>query len=214
MELPKGMRFAIPREEWEESPDFRRAVLDRMQHQEEREQAFLDHGADCFAIYQVRNDDALRDIRFESLDWLKSIRRTVERNNYDLVYTAPLPVSDSADAALNQLWYQFNNEHPADFQHPSMSVSDIVALKRDGVVTCHYCDSFGFEQLPDFLTPKPTVAELEDQVKNGQQISLMDLAGAVHREKGQKKSVVSQLKKQPQPGRKKTAPKKSAEKEI
>ena len=214
MELPEGMRFAIPREEWEESPDFRRAVLDRMQHQEEREQAFLDHGADCFAIYQVRNDDALRDIRFESLDWLKSIRRTVERNNYDLVYTAPLPVSDSADAALNQLWYQFNNEHPADFQHPSMSVSDIVALKRDGVVTCHYCDSFGFEQLPDFLTPKPTVAELEDQVKNGQQISLMDLAGAVHREKGQKKSVVSQLKKQPQPGRKKTAPKKSAEKEI
>ena len=214
MELPTGMRFAIPREEWEESPDFRRAVLDRMQHQEEREQAFLDHGADCFAIYQVRNDDALRDIRFESLDWLKSIRRTVERNNYDLVYTAPLPVSDSADAALNQLWYQFNNEHPADFQHPSMSVSDIVALKRDGVVTCHYCDSFGFEQLPDFLTPKPTVAELEDQVKNGQQISLMDLAGAVHREKGQKKSVVSQLKKQPQPGRKKTAPKKSAEKEI
>ena len=214
MELPKGMRFAIPREEWEESPDFRRAVLDRMQHQEEREQAFLDHGADCFAIYQVRNDDALRDIRFESLDWLKSIRRTVERNNYDLVYTAPLSASDSADAALNQLWYQFNNEHPADFQHPSMSVSDIVALKRDGVVTCHYCDSFGFEQLPDFLTPKPTVAELEDQVKNGQQISLMDLAGAVHREKGQKKSVVSQLKKQPQPGRKKTAPKKSAEKEI
>ena len=82
------------------------------------------------------------------------------------------------------------------------------------MVTCHYCDSFGFQQLPDFLTPKPTVAELEDQVKNGQQISLMDLAGAVHREKGQKKSVVSQLKKQPQPGRKKTAPKKSAEKEI
>ena len=214
MELPEGMRFAIPREEWEESPDFRRAVLDRMQHQKEREQAFLDHGADCFAIYQIRAGDDTRDIHFESLDWLKSIGRTVERNNYDLVYTAPLSASDSADAALNQLWYQFNNEHPADFQHPSMSVSDIVALKRDGVVTCHYCDSFGFQQLPDFLTPKPTVAELEDQVKNGQQISLMDLAGAVHREKGQKKSVVSQLKKQPQPGRKKTAPKKSAEKEI
>ena len=214
MEQPEGMRFAIPREEWEESPDFRQAVLGRMQHQEEREQAFLDHGADCFAIYQVRNDDALRDIRFESLDWLKSKGRTVERDNYDLVYTAPLPASDGVDAALDQLWYQFNNEHPADFQHPSMSVSDIVALKRDGVVTCHYCDSFGFQQLPDFLTPKPTVAELEDQVKNGQQISFMDLAGAVHREKGQKKSVVSQLKKQPQPGRKKTAPKKSAEKEI
>ncbi len=214
MELPKGMMLAVPREEWEQSPEFRRAVLDRMQHQEERERAFLDHSADCFAIYQVKDDDALRDIRFESLDWLRSKGRTVERGNYDLVYTAPLPAADSVEAALDQLWYQFNNEHPADFQHPSMSVSDIIALNRGGVVTCHYCDSFGFAQLPDFLTPKPTVAELEAQVKAGQTISLTDLAGAVHREKGQKKSVVAQLKSQPQPGRNKTAPKKSAEKEI
>lgn len=214
MELPEGMLLAVPREEWEQSPEFQRTVLDRMQHQEERERAFLDHSADCFAIYQVKDDDALRDIRFESLDWLKSKGRTVERGNYDLVYTAPLPAADSVDAALDQLWYQFNNEHPADFQHPSMSVSDIIALNRGGVVTCHYCDSFGFAQLTDFLTPKPTVAELEAQVKAGQTISLTDLAGAVHREKGQKKSVVAQLKNQPQPGRNKTAPKKSAEKEI
>lgn len=214
MELPEGMMLAVPREEWEQSPEFRRAVLDRMQHQEERERAFLDHSADCFAIYQVKDDDALRDIRFESLDWLRSKGRTVECGNYDLVYTAPLPAADSVEAALDQLWYQFNNEHPADFQHPSMSVSDIIALNRGGVVTCHYCDSFGFAQLTDFLTHKPTVAELEAQVKAGQTISLTDLAGAVHREKGQKKSVVAQLKNQPQPGRNKTAPKKSAEKEI
>ena len=211
MELPDGMMLAVPREEWEQSPEFRRAVLDRMQHQEERERAFLDHSADCFAIYQVKDDDALRDIRFESLDWLRSKGRTVERGNYDLVYTAPLPAADSVEAALDQLWYQFNNEHPADFQHPSMSVSDIIVLNRGGVVTCHYCDSFGFAQLTDFLTPKPTVAELEAQVKAGQTISLTDLAGAVHREKGQKKSVVAQLKGQPKQERKKAAPKKSAE---
>ena len=79
-------------------------------------------------------------------------------------------------------------------------------LSPAGVVSCHYCDSVGFVEMPDFLTPKPTVAELEDQVKNGQQISLMDLADAIHREKGQKKSVVSQLKNQPRSGRKKSAP--------
>lgn len=214
IELPEGMMLAVPREEWEQSPEFQRAVLDRMQHQEERERTFLDHSADCFAIYQVKDDDALRDIRFEPLSWLKSKGRTVERGNYDLVYTAPLLAADSVEATLDQLWYQFNNEHPADFQHPSMSVSDIIALNRGGVVTCYYCDSFGFAQLPDFLTPKPTVAELEAQVKAGQAISLTDLAGAVHREKRQKQSVVAQLKNQPQPGRNKTAPQKSAEKEI
>jgi len=100
MEQPEGMMFAVTREAWEESQDFRQAILDRMQHQPERERAFLDHAADCFAIYQVRDDDALRDIRFESLDWLNSKGRAVERDNYALVYTASLSAFASADAAL------------------------------------------------------------------------------------------------------------------
>lgn len=60
---------------------------------------------------------------------------------------------------------------------------------------------------------QPTVADLEAQVKAGMSISLMDLAEAAHREK--KKSVLEQLKSQPAQERPhKTAPKKSAEKEL
>ena len=60
---------------------------------------------------------------------------------------------------------------------------------------------------------QPTVADLEAQVKAGMSISLMDLADAAHREK--KKSVLEQLKSQPTQERPhKTAPKKSAEKEL
>ena len=36
-----------------------------------------------------------------------------------------------------------------------MSVSDIVAIKRDGKVSCHYCDSFGFAEVPGFLPDNP-----------------------------------------------------------
>lgn len=63
---------------------------------------------------------------------------------------------------------------------------------------------------------QPTVAELEAQAKAGEQISLLDLANAVQRERGdKKKSVVERLKQQPpQQDRKKTAPKKSAEREL
>ena len=57
--------FALPREEWEESPEFDKLVKDRMDHQEEREQAFLYHKGDCFAIYQVKHTDELRDIRYD-----------------------------------------------------------------------------------------------------------------------------------------------------
>ena len=233
--------FALPREEWEESPEFDKLVKDRMDHQEEREQAFLSHKGDCFAIYQVKHTDELRDIRYEGLEWLQSIGQTVQRDNYELVYTAPLLPSDLKGDTAEQLFYRFNNEHPADYRHPSMSVSDIVAIKRDGKVSCHYCDSFGFEQVPGFLPdnplknaemaveddygmidgiinngPKePTVAQLEQQARSGQPISLMDLAAAAHREdREKKKSVMEQLKSQPKAEHKKTAPKKSAEREI
>ena len=233
--------FAVSREEWEESPEFDKLVKDRMAHQEEREQAFLSHKGDCFAIYQVKHTDELRDIRYEGLEWIKSIGQTVQRNNYELVYTAPLQPSDLKGDTTEQLFYRFNNEHPADYGHPSMSVSDIVAIKRDGKVSCHYCDSFGFEQIPGFLPdnplrnaemaveddygmidgiinngPKePTVAQLEQQARSGQPISLMDLAAAAHREdREKKKSVMEQLKSLPKTEPKKTAQKKSAEREL
>ena len=233
--------FAVTREEWEESLAFDAQVKKRMDHQQEREQAFLDHKGDCFAIYQVKHTDELRDIRYEGLEWIKSIGQTVQRDNYDLVYTAPLAPGDLKGSVLDNLEYRFNNEHPADYRHPSMSVSDIVAIKRDGKVSCHYCDSFGFAEVPGFLPDNPlkntemaveddygmidgiinngpkeqTVAQLEQQARSGQPISLMDLAAVAHREdRDKKKSVVEQLKSQPKPEHKKTAPKKSAEREI
>ena len=147
--------FAVTREEWEESPAFDAQVKERMDHQQEREQAFLGHKGDCFAIYQVKHTDELRDIRYEGLEWIKSIGRTVQRDNYDLVYTAPLAPGDLKGSVLDNLEYRFNNEHPADYRHPSMSVSDIVAIKRDGKVSCHYCDSFGFAEVPGFLPDNP-----------------------------------------------------------
>ncbi|MCU6800258.1 LPD16 domain-containing protein, partial [Alitiscatomonas aceti] len=239
--MDHGGLFGVDREEWEKSPQFHEKVMERQEHQQEREQAFLSQNRDCFAIYQVKHTDELRDIRYEEMDWLRSIGQTVKRENYDLVYTAPLEPCKSPQAAVEQLYNQFNNDHPADYHHPSMSVSDIVAIKQDGKVSCHYCDSVGFTQIPGFLpqnplknaemtveddygmidgiinngAKEPTVAELEQQARSGQPISLMDLAEAVHREeRDRKKSVVDQLKSQPKAEHKKTAPKKSAEREI
>lgn len=231
-----GTMYAVSREEWEESPEFDARVQDRLNHQEERERAFLSHEGDCFAIYQVSENDPQR-LRFMNMDWLNAHDLSVERGNYDLVYTAPLSETGSIDGRLHKLFEQFNFHRPADFHSPSMSVSDIVAIKRDGVVSCHYCDSACFQEIPGFLPsnplknaemtveddygmidgiinngPKATVAELEAQARSGQPISLMDLADAVHREERDKrKSVMEQLRQSPKQERKKTAPKKSAE---
>ena len=238
--MDHGGLFGVDREEWEKSPQFHEKVMERQEHQQEREQAFLSQNRDCFAIYQVSRDDP-QNVRFMNLDWLKSHDISIDRSNYDLIYTAPLRESGTVPEQLEKLYQQFNLEKPVDFHSPSMSVSDIVAIRQDGKVSCHYCDSVGFTQIPGFLpenplknaemaleddygmidgiinngAKEPTVAELEQQARSGQPISLMELAAAAHREEREKKkSVMEQLKSQPKAEHKKTAPKKSAEREI
>ena len=238
--MDHGGLFGVDREEWEKSPQFHEKVMERLEHQQEREQAFLSQNRNCFAIYQVSRDDP-QNVRFMNLDWLKAHDISIDRNNYDLIYTAPLRESGTVPEQLEKLYQQFNLEKPVDFHSPSMSVSDIVAVRQDGKVSCHYCDSVGFTQIPGFLpenplknaemaveddygmidgiinngAKEPTVAELEQQARSGQPISLMELAAATHREEREKKkSVMEQLKGQPKTEHKKTAPKKSAEREI
>ena len=238
--MDHGGLFGVDREEWEKSPQFHEKVMERQEHQQEREQAFLSQNRNCFAIYQVSRNDP-QNVRFMNLDWLESHDVSVDRSNYDLIYTAPLSESGTVPEQLEKLYQQFNLEKPVDFHSPSMSVSDIVAIKQDGKVSCHYCDSVGFTQIPGFLpenplknaemaleddygmidgiinngAKEPTVAELEQQARSGQPISLMDLTDAIHRkEREKKKSVMEQLKSQPKAEHKKTAQKKSAEREI
>ena len=237
--MEHGGLFGVEHEEWEQSPQFHEKVLERQDRQLEREQAFFSHEGSCFAIYQVNRDDP-QNVRFMNLDWLQSHNLAVDRNNYDLIYTAPLNGSGSTMEQLETLYKQFNLQKPVDFHSPSLSVSDIVAIKQDGKVSCHYCDSVGFTEIPGFLPdnplknaemmleddygmidgiinngPKePTVAQLEQQARSGQPISLMDLAAAHREERDKKKSVMEQLKSQPRTEHKKTAPKKSAEREL
>ncbi|QNK40244.1 YodL domain-containing protein [Caproicibacter fermentans] len=233
--------FAVSREEWEESREFSAAIENRMKHQEQRESAFLKTSQSAFAIYQVKSGDELRDIRFEPLSWLESKGISVNHENYDLAYTAPLTDKGDTEERLAILWDRFNNNHPADYHRPSLSVSDIVALKQNGVVSCHYVDSFGFQEIPAFLKPEnylksaemsveddydmidgvidngknSTVAELEHKAKTGQPISLLELAEASRREHDEKKkSVVERLRNQPvSREHKKTAPDRGAEME-
>ena len=200
------------------------------------EQRFLNSPTDSMAIYQLCRDAPV-ELRFANLG---SLAAPPDPANYEAVYTREVYPDDDTGRILENFYYIFNDERPGDFAGHSLSVSDIVALKQDGKVSYHYCDSMGFQELPAFQKPEnylkaaemsmeddygmidgiinngpkqPTVADLEAQVKAGMSISLMDLAEAAHREK--KKSVLEQLKSQPAQERPhKTAPKKSAEKEL
>lgn len=105
---------------------------------------------DTFSIYQLKSGNETLDYRFEPLDAIRNNGLSVKPENYELVYTAPLTEKDS----LESIYTRFNIDHPADFKGHSLSVSDIVVLHQDGKDTAHYCDRFGFSQVPEFLQPE------------------------------------------------------------
>lgn len=173
---------------------------------------------DSFSIYQIKSGDEMRDYRFEPYDRLQATGRSVDRANYDLVYTAPL----DGKTTLEDIYRTFNIDHPADFKGHSLSVSDVVVLHQGGKDTAHYCDSFGFQQVPEFLRENPlrtaelsteqnenmidgvinntpSMGELEAKVKAGEQISLTDLADAAKAEAKKPKAQQSRKAQQKKP---------------
>ena len=228
--------FGVEREEW----DAVRGVV-TLSEQADTEKLFLENPQDAFLIYQIRRGGELDAYRFMNYDYLQSKGVTPERGGYDAIYTGGFMDYGNARTNLDMIYQRFNVDHPADFKGHSLSVSDIVALKQNGVVSCHYVDSIGFRELPNFLKPEnylknaemameddygmidgiinngpkqPTVADLEAQVKAGFSISLTELAAASHREQ-KKPSVLEKLReKTPEQAKNKTAPKRSAEREL
>ena len=124
---------------------------------------------DTFSIYQLKSGDETLDYRFEPLDAIRRNGLSVDPANYELVYTAPLTERDS----LEGIYTRFNVDRPADFTGHSLSVSDIVVLHQDGKDTAHYCDRFGFSQVPEFLEPersKEVTIPTPDQMETGETV--------------------------------------------
>ena len=120
-------------------------------HVDDMEQRFLNNPADAMAIYQLKSD-APAELRFMGLEHLDL---PPDKANYTAVYTSDLVPDDNTTRILENLYCIFNDDRPADFTGHSLSVSDIIALKREGVVSYHYCDSIGFVELPDFGKESP-----------------------------------------------------------
>ena len=115
------------------------------------------HDSDClsklfalteprYAIYQLKDDEKLRDYHFTNSEHLKKHGMYIDRENYDRVYRGRLQESET----LDDIYKRFNVDHPQDFYGHSLSVGDIISIKKDGAITTHFVDSFGYTEVPDF----------------------------------------------------------------
>ena len=119
-----------------------------------------------FSIYQVPPGPEGRDFRYRSYEDLQADGLSVDRKNYQLVYTAPL----DKDTTLDEIYRRFNIEHPADYKGHSLSTGDIVVFRQDGKQTAYYVDEGAdYRQVPDFFA-QPEKQLTPDECMTGEQI--------------------------------------------
>ena len=119
-----------------------------------------------FSIYQVPPGPEGRDLRYRSYEDLQADGLSVDRKNYQLVYTAPL----DKDTTLDEIYRRFNMEHPADYKGHSLSMGDIVVFRQDGKQTAYYVDEGAdYRQVPEFFA-QPEKQLTPDECMSGEQI--------------------------------------------
>lgn len=70
--------------------------------------------------------------------------------DYAAIYIKPIDHDDDVHITLEKIYQEFNLYHPKDFAGHSLSVSDVVLLKREGQIDAYMVDSIGFQKLDWF----------------------------------------------------------------
>ena len=122
---------------------------------EKIDETLLLHGESRrFAIYQMDSGDE-HTYQFMGMESAKSLGYTIDGKDYRMVYVAPwMPT-----ITLENIFERFNIDRPEDFRGHSLSVSDVIVINRGAEITAYYVDSFGFQELPEFVQQRMNMLE-------------------------------------------------------
>ena len=102
-----------------------------------------------FKIFQLKNT---RETEYGFMWWEFAKEHGFKMDDYEEVYSSEREYRRNF---LDILFEEFNINRPEDFRGHSLSVSDVVAVKRmDKKWHYYYCDSFGWEDITDRIKPK------------------------------------------------------------
>ena len=120
-------------------------MKDKDKNKKLQEAALVNGRRSLLGIYQLKENK--RDYLYAGSKELRTRGLEVHRENYELVYTAPLRFTDT----LDKIYERFNIDRPEDFTGHSLSVSDVIVRNQNGRVSARFVDSFGFGTLPAFV---------------------------------------------------------------
>ena len=169
---------------WEENKYLNE--IQSAQGSQHRLYTFLNTPMDLYAILQLRRTEETANERFMSYDYLKDQKKQPNFYHYNITYVAQLPHYTDLTTMLEDIYEKFNIARPQDFRGYSLSISDIVALKINTVISFHYVDSLGFKKLVDFL-PDHYLKNINNCTQN-ERISVLEY----HKEKSLQHKFVSQ----------------------
>ena len=129
----------------------------------EKENQLFDGNGEYYGIYQLR-ESGERTYQFMGMREASSFGFEIHGEDYELIYSDRLGMEDT----LNSLYEKFNINHPQDFTGHSLSVSDVVVMRKNGESKAYYVDSFGFTELPEFIHERLRLQEVSVEEKGEQ----------------------------------------------
>ena len=112
-----------------------------------------------FSIYQINVDRDTANVCFIGMESLEKIKGTKDVNAaaYDRVYDGKVDC-----ISLENIYQEFNVDHPADYTGRSLSVSDVVEIRESDTLKpgFYFVDSIGFKKISfdKSLCKEPTQA--------------------------------------------------------
>lgn len=100
----------------------------------------IKEGINMFFIYQLKKE--ARDLLFLSMKQLEKTGTGFSIKNYEMVHA-----EEYGGETLEEIFVRFNTAVPEGFKGHSLSVSDVVIIRLNGVDKGYYVDSIGFEEV-------------------------------------------------------------------
>jgi hypothetical protein len=145
----------ITHADWKGSPVYAAQMAVAANAEASRESELLYGDDDRFGIYQIKGGQDIREYIMEATSRHQETGIIVHRNNYELVYAAPLTEHieflSHRYQALFKLYQEFNTNKPADYTAQPISNGDVIVLKYGGDIASFYVDGNHFREIDGFL---------------------------------------------------------------
>lgn len=151
--------FGITETEWEVHKEREAAIARQEKLQQDSaekiDETLLLHGeSGRFAIYQM-DTGGEHTYQFMGFESAQKLGYSIDGKDYRMVYAAPW----TPRITLDDIFERFNINRPNDFHGHSLSVSDVIVINRTAETKAYYVDSFGFEELPNFVQQRMEILE-------------------------------------------------------